>query len=86
MLKAQELLCSPRLHLLCIFDQKHRKTNNMKCLYIYIFFLSAIYSYNGKVDFFLQPLLQLSVSHHLSEIILICRFGAQEFFFYYYQC
>jgi len=31
-------------------------------------------------------LLQSSVSHDPSEIIQICRFAAQETFFYYHQC
>ncbi len=34
----------------------------------------------AKLDF-QQPLLQSSVSHDLSDIILVCWYGAQEFFF-----
>ncbi len=41
------------------------------------FILSFIYSCDGKSEF---SLLQSSVSHDASEIILICWFGAQEAF------
>ncbi len=46
----------------------------------YVCMLNAIYSCNGKADFS-ASLLQSSVSHDPSEIILICWFAAQETFF-----
>ncbi len=42
-----------------------------------VFYFKTIYSCDAKLNF-QQPLLQTSVSHDRSEIILICRFGTQE--------
>jgi len=42
-------------------------------------FENVIYSYDGKIESS-ALLLQSSVSHDLSEIILICEFAAQETF------
>jgi len=67
----RSLLCSPRLHL---FDQKY--SNIVKyTVYIYIFKCFC----DDKAEFS-ASLLQSSVSHDSSEIILICWFAAQETF------
>ncbi len=50
-------------------DQKYSKNKHHKIL--------IIYSYDAKLKF-QQPLLQSSVSHDPSEIILTCWFGAKE--------
>ncbi len=61
------LLCSPRLYL---FDQNAAKQ-------FVKYYYNLIYSYYGK---FSASLLQSSVSHDPSEIILICWFAAQKTF------
>ncbi len=78
----RSLLCSPRLHLLYL--KKKKKQSSCEILlhfkvtvfYVNIFNI-LIYSCDGKAEF-LALLLQSSVSHDPSEIILICWFGAQE--------
>ncbi len=64
------------------FDKKYSKNidtvkcYNLKGLFsVLMYFKNAIYSFDAKLKF-QQPLLQSSVSHDPSEIILICRFSA----------
>ncbi len=65
---------SPKLHL---FNKKYTKNSNIvkTVFYFNILFLWC------QIWFFNQSILQSSVSHDPSEIILICWFGAQETFF-----
>ncbi len=74
--KFWSLLCSPWLHL---FDQKYRY--NVKYYYTFKYLFSIwLYFKIQKYNLFLWckagSLLQSSVSHDPSEIILICRFVA----------
>ncbi len=62
------ILCSPRLHL---FDQKYNKNSN-----IVKYYLSSVLKNKIKAAFS-ALLLQSSVSHDHSDIILIWWFPAQ---------
>ncbi len=73
---SKSLLCSPRLHL---FDQNYSKKSEILPFEITLF--------NFKIKFipvikaeFPASLLQFSVSHDPSEIILVCRFVARKHF------
>ncbi len=72
------LLCSPNLHLI----KNTLKTVSWKWLPFKIthpllyYNSNVIYSFDGKAE--LSSLLQSSVSHDPSEIILTCWVGAQE--------
>ncbi len=77
------LFCSPRLH---SFDQKYNKNRN---IVEYNYNLKQLFSMwiSVKIAFiptikavFSASLLQSSVSHDPSEIIIICWFNAQETF------
>ncbi len=79
----RSLFCSPRLHL---FDQKYFKNSKIVKYFYNLKWLFSISVYN-KILFisvikaeFSASLLQSSVSHDPSEIILICWFDAQETF------
>ncbi len=70
MLLKKSLSCSPRL---CLFHQKYSKHSNTE------YILKCNYFCDVKVEFS-ASLLQSSVSHDPSQIILIYWFGAQETF------
>ncbi len=46
---------------------------------------NVIYSCDGQAEFS-ESLLNSSVSHDILEIIIICRFAANLFLFFCYQC
>ncbi len=69
----------------CIYLISKTIITILKFFSIWIYFKMWFISVITELDF-QQPLLQFAVSHNPSEIILICWCGAQETFFYYYQC